>query len=330
MPKALASTSHATETTGELTVSVVVPSYNHAPFIEKTLRSIFAQTHQPLELIVIDDGSRDASPKIIERVLRDCPVAVACEFVARANRGLCATLNEGLARCRHGRYFAYLGSDDLWLPQFLESRVEVLAARPRAVVAYGNAYSIDAEDRIIDCTTDWARYRDGNVRQMLWETLAPLSPTVVYRRDALPARPWNEAAGLEDYELYLRLSAEGEFAFDPSILSAWRQHGSNTSRRLAFMLDEKLAAQRRVAASLGLDARELEEFQTLARFRSAQEFMRQGEKMNALKLAAANLRGARTGGEVSKLLAGFFIPHRWLRRQRWRRQEQARKRYGSL
>lgn len=328
MPKALANTSRATETSGELTVSVVVPSYNHAPFVEKTLRSIFAQTHQPLELIVIDDGSRDDSPKIIERVLRDAPIA--CEFIARANRGLCATLNEGLARCRRGLYFAYLGSDDLWLPQFLESRVEVLAARPRAVVAYGNAYSIDAGDRIIDCTTDWARYRDGNVRQMLWETLAPLSPTVVYRRDALPAHPWNEAAGLEDYELYLRLSAEGEFAFDPSILSAWRQHESNTSRRLAFMLDEKLAAQRRVAASLGLDARELEEFQTLARFRTAQEFMRQGEKLQALKLATANLRGARTGGEVSKLLANFFIPHRWLRQHRRRRQEQARERYGSL
>lgn len=328
MLNAPATTPHATETVGAHAVSVVVPSYNHAAFIERTLRSIFRQTLLPRELIVIDDGSRDDSTQIIERVLRDSPIAT-CEFVARENRGLCATLNEGFARCG-GRYFAYLGSDDLWFPQFLEARVEVLAARPRAVVAYGNAYSIDAADRIIDNTSDWARYRDGNVRQMLLETLAPLSPTVVYRRDALGAQPWNEAAGLEDYELYLRLSASGEFAFDPRVLSAWRQHGANTSLNLRLMLGEKLAAQQRVAAQLGLSAAEIAEFQTLARFRSAQEFMRQGEKLEALKLASGNLRGARTRGEAFRFLAGLLVPHRLLDWRRGRTQQRARERYGPL
>jgi alpha-1,3-rhamnosyltransferase len=329
MLNAPATTPPAPETTDEATVSVVVPSYNHAPFIEKTLRSIFAQTLQPREIIVIDDGSRDGSPKIIERVLRDSPVA--CEFIARENRGLCATLNEGFARCsEHGCYFAYLGSDDLWFPQFLGARVEVLEARPRAVVAYGNAYSIDAEDRIIDCTIDWARYRDGDVRRMLLETLAPLSPTVVYRRAALRAPVWNEAAQLEDYELYLHLSAGGEFAFDPRVLSAWRQHGSNTSSNLSLMLGEKLAAQRRIATQLNLSAVELAEFQSLAQFRSAQEFMRRGEKLKALKLAAGNLRGAQGFGEAGKLIAGFLIPHPLRSRRRARAREQAGKRYGLL
>ena len=95
------------------TVSVVVPSYNHARFIESTLRSIIKQTFRPAELLVIDDGSSDESPTIIERTLGECPFP--CEFVARDNRGLCATLNEGFERT-HGDYFAYLGSDDLWLP----------------------------------------------------------------------------------------------------------------------------------------------------------------------------------------------------------------------
>jgi alpha-1,3-rhamnosyltransferase len=308
-------------------VSVVVPSFNHAPFIERTLRSIFRQTLAPLELFVIDDGSRDDSPRIIERVLRDCPFP--CDFDARDNRGLTATLNEGFARAR-GRYFAYLGSDDLWFPEFLRARVEVLEARPRAVLAYGNAYSIDAADRIIDCTTDWAHYRDGDARLMLLETLAPLSPTVVYRHDALEAHRWNEEAKLEDYELYLRLSAQGEFAFDPAILSAWRQHGYNTSRNLALMLREKLAAQHRTAALLNLSAKELAEFQRLARFRSAQEFMRQGEKLQALKLAAANWRGARSNAETFKLFAGLLVPHRLLTRLRARRQARAAGHYGSL
>ena len=327
MLKAPASSLPAPEMNNAMAVSVVVPSFNHAPFVERTLRSIFRQTLAPLELFVIDDGSKDDSPHVIERVLRDCPFA--CDFLSRGNRGLSATLNEGFARAR-GRYFAYLGSDDLWFPQFLRARVEMLETRPRALLAYGNAYSIDAGDRIIDCTTDWARYRDGDVRRMLLETLAPLSPTVLYRRDALQAHRWNEEAGLEDYELYLRLSAEGEFAFDPAILSAWRQHGYNTSRNLRLMLREKLAAQRRAAASLKLGAAELEEFQTLARFRSAQEFMRRGEKLEALKLASANWRGARSNGEAFKLLAGLLLPARLLARRQARRHERAAVHYGPL
>ena len=81
---------------GPATVSVVVPSYNHAQFIEATLRSIMKQTLAPAQLLVIDDGSSDESPAIIERVLNDCPFP--CELIARNNRGLCATLNEGFER----------------------------------------------------------------------------------------------------------------------------------------------------------------------------------------------------------------------------------------
>src|ERR1700704_4709601 len=145
-------------------ISVVVPSYNHARFVEATLRSIFRQTLAPAELLVIDDGSTDDSARVIERVLRDCPFA--CELVSRSNRGLCATLNEGLAKTR-GQYFAYLGSADLWLPDFLATRVSTLESRAAAVLAYGHAFLIDEAADIIDCTLDWANYTDGDARSML-------------------------------------------------------------------------------------------------------------------------------------------------------------------
>src|ERR1700730_16040058 len=88
-------------------VSVVVPSYNHGQFIGTCLRSITRQSLAPSELLVIDDGSTHGSLAVIEEFLKDSPFP--CELVARSNRGLCATLNEGLART-HGEYFAYLGS----------------------------------------------------------------------------------------------------------------------------------------------------------------------------------------------------------------------------
>lgn len=71
MLKALATTPDPTQTPGAPSVSVVVPSFNHAPFVERTLRSIFRQTLLPRELFVIDDGSQDDSPRIIESVLQD-------------------------------------------------------------------------------------------------------------------------------------------------------------------------------------------------------------------------------------------------------------------
>ncbi len=309
-------------------VSVVVPSYNHAPFVAQALRSISRQTLLPAELLVIDDGSSDGSPAIIARALKD--YEGACELIARANRGLAATLNEGFARCGRGRYFAYLGSDDLWLPEFLAARGALLEARPRAVLAYGHAYSIDAAERIIDCTIDWARYVDGDARAMLLTILAPLSPTVVYRRAALSERPWNEAARLEDYELYLRLSGAGEFAFDPRVLSAWRQHDYNASQNLTMMLAERLAAQQRAASHLGMSAQELARHQAHARFRSAQEFMRQGRKLAALQLLLTNLRAASSPTEVARLVAGLVVPHQLLRRRKRKLRERANARYGSL
>ncbi|HET6890222.1 MAG TPA: glycosyltransferase family 2 protein, partial [Pyrinomonadaceae bacterium] len=263
-------------------VSVVVPSYNHAPFVQTALRSIFNQTLAPTELLIIDDGSKDGSAELIERSLKDCPFPG--ELIARRNRGLCATLNEGLAKTS-GKYFAYLSSDDVWLPEFLEARVARLEATPPAVLAYGHCFIIDTHNTIIDCTRDWASYADGNARQMLLQqTFAPMSPTVVYRKSAVEREGWDEQAKLEDYDLYLRLSTVGDFAFDERVLSAWRQHTHNTSRDFWWMIEARLAAQRRVAERMGLSATELEHFQRVLKFTGAEDLCRLGEKSKAIKL----------------------------------------------
>jgi alpha-1,3-rhamnosyltransferase len=308
-------------------VSVIVPSYNHAQFVEATLRSIFDQTLPPAELIVIDDGSIDDSPQVIDRVLRECPFP--CELVSRSNLGLCATLNEGFARSR-GDYFAYLGSDDLWLPEFLNARAHLLENRPSAVLAYGHAYFIDEQNRIIDCTADWASYADGDVRWMLLQTIAPMSPTVVYRRRSLERHQWNEQAKLEDYDLYLRLSTDGDFAFDPQILSAWRRHGSNVSWDQDLMLEEQLHAQRRAALDLGFNDEEIEKLQTKTRFQRAEDFLRLGQKSQAATLMRKNWRGLGSLRGAARMFMRLLIPNSIVRWRVRRRQRRAHERYGTL
>jgi len=308
-------------------VSVVVPSYNHAQFIESTLRSIIKQERPPEELLVIDDGSRDESPQIIERVLNECPFS--CEFVVRSNRGLCATLNEGLQRAS-GEYFAYLGSDDLWLPEFLNARVGLLESRRDAVLAYGHAFLIDEESHINDSTSHWASYVDGDVRAMLLQTTAPMSPTVLYRRETLEQVGWNEESGLEDYDLYLRLSEVGPFAFDPQILSAWRQHGANASRNQAFMLDEQLRAQREAALRFGFTIEQVEDLQRTTRFSRAEDFLRVGQKLHALGLMLHNLRGANSPRATTRMLLRLLVPDSFMRRRARRRQLKTYERYGAI
>lgn len=329
--KILSSDTATEKGTGEVAeardVSVVVPSYNHARFVEKCLRSIIGQSERPRELIVIDDGSGDGSFQVIERVLKTCPFP--CELIVRPNRGLCATLNEGLRRSR-GEYFAYLGSDDVWLPSFLKARVALLERRPEAVLAYGHAYAIDERDRVIECTSDWARYADGDARKMLLRTATPSSPTVVYRRKALERHGWNEDAKLEDYELYLRLSADGPFAFDSQVLSAWRQHSGNTSRDLTLMMNQCQDSQRRVSELLGISHLELAAIQKALRLRYVEEFARMGQKRKALSLMQGNLHGVASATFLVRTAVRLIAPYRFVQWRRRLLQRRAYQRFGDV
>ena len=299
-------------------VSVVVPSYNHIDYIEMCIRSIIKQTRRPRELIVIDDGSTDGSPAVIERALEDCPFS--CEFIVQSNRGLCATLNEALDRSR-GRYFAYLGSDDLWLPDFLCERVGFLAMRPDAVFAYGNSYTIDADNRIIgdSCSTAMEGYSRGDLRaRFLCMQAGPISTTVVYKRDVLLRHRWREGARLEDYEMRLRLLTEGDFAFDPRIFSAWRRHGYNTSGHIEVMLDERLEAQGLVGKLVGLPADDLKLMQRATTYCAAGGLLLKGLRWKALRMSVENLHGARSGVAILRRLVGIALPTSviaWLERR---------------
>ncbi len=308
-------------------VSVLVPSYNHAPFIERTLRSIFAQRLKPKQLIVIDDGSKDGSDEIIRRVLRDCPFEN--EFIARENRGLCATLNEGFAKTT-SEFFAYLGSDDVWLPEFLEEQTRLLGERPKALLAFGHAFVIDENDQIIDRTDNWTDFADGDLLPTLLHGIIFSSPSVVYRRAALAKHFWNENSRLEDYELYLKLACEGEFARSERVLSAWRQHGGNASDDTSLMLEELIAAQNRLFDRLGISRNELEKIQKEVRFKTIFNHIRHGKKREAVSLFRRNLGGAGSPLEIGKVLARLIIPQKIFQWNRRRKRRNAIENYGKL
>jgi alpha-1,3-rhamnosyltransferase len=308
-------------------LSVLVPSYNHALFIERTLRSIFAQTRDIKKLIVIDDGSKDESVQIIGKVLVDCPFTA--ELISRENRGLCRTLNEGFAKT-DGEYFAYLGSDDLWLPTFLEEQINLLESRPSAVLAFSHAYVIDENEMIFDRSDNWSGFADGNMLPLLLRGEIFSSPGVVYRRSAVEKYRWNEGAKLEDYELYLNLCSDGEFARNEKLLCAWRLHGSNTSDNFPAMLQEHLAAQNRVANRLGIENSELERIQRELKFKGVLDYIRVGRKQEAWKLFRENRSGSRSQFDTMRTLARLLTPQPIFQWNRARKRRRAISKYGRL
>lgn len=294
-------------------VSVCVPSYNHSRFIKQNLESIFAQTYRPIELVVIDDGSSDGSPEVIEEVLKHCPFP--SKFISQPNKGLARTLNEGLD-LSDGEFFAGLASDDVWFPDFLATRVRQLSARPTAVLAYGNCRIIDADGSVTGSTDQWATYDDGNAREMLLTRYPPSSPSVLYRRSALDVYRWCPGATVEDLDVYLRLSTLGEFAFDPSALSAWRIHGTNTTKNTRLMVAGAIAALERNAEIIGLTDIERRRFLESVEWSAAESFYQAGNRSEAIKLAVNCLKSSFPLSEKIRLIGKLLSPRSFVNLRR--------------
>ena len=315
------------ETEQQPEVFAVVPSYNHAPFVEKCLRSIIGQTLKPKKLLVIDDGSTDGSPEIIAKALNGCPFP--SELIARENRGLSATLNEAFA-ASSGKFFAYLGSDDLWLPQFLEEQTALLGKRPNAVLAFSHAYLVDENDNVTGSTADWNNFADGDLLPLLMQGVVFSSPGVLYRRKALKKHRWNEASRLEDYEMYLRLAVDNDFARNKKVLCGWRQHGSNASSSLPVMFGEMVAAQERLAPEFGVDREELDRIQKQVKFAAVENFVRHGFRREGLRLFLENIGGAASAGHVAKTASRLAMPQSLFQWNRRRKRGVAAERFGKI
>lgn len=210
-------------------ISVLLPVYNAAPYVREAVASILAQTLRDFELILMDDGSTDASGEILRLLAaEDCRI----RLVQRENRGLIATLNEGLALAR-APYIARMDADDISLPERLQ-RLYAHMERHPVVVALGSAIQyMDAAGR------------PGRVKQypvgdavadaVLWGS--PLAhPAVMLRTQAVREAGGYPAAfpHAEDYALWLRLYAPGAIDNLPDVLLRYRLHGASVSHVYAL------------------------------------------------------------------------------------------------
>jgi glycosyltransferase involved in cell wall biosynthesis len=118
-------------------VSAIIIFLNEENFIQEAIESVFAQTYENWELLIVDDGSTDRSTEIALNYAAQHPAKVRyLEHEGHQNQGMSASRNLGIRQAK-GEYIAFLDADDVWLPHKLEQQVEILDSQPEAAMVYG-------------------------------------------------------------------------------------------------------------------------------------------------------------------------------------------------
>ncbi len=209
-------------------VSVVMAAKNYAHFIAQAIDSVFAQTVADWELVVVDDGSTDATPAAVRPYLGDPRV----RYVRSDRLGQSRAKNLG-ERLSRGAFVAYLDADDAWLPTKLEAQLAVLRSRPRVGVVATRRCFLDAAGAI---TTDTSPMPpSGDVRAAIFARNFVCFSSVMLRKTV-----FDHVGGFDptldlaiDYDLWQRVARHYEFACVPEALTLYRTGHGNLSQRLA-------------------------------------------------------------------------------------------------
>jgi glycosyltransferase involved in cell wall biosynthesis len=195
------------------TVSVLVKSFNHAPYVRQTIESILNKSYQDFEIVVTDDASTDETAEIV-RTFEDPRIRL--EVNAR-NLGISGAMNATINRAR-GRYFAILNSDDWALPDRLQRQVDFLDANPHVSVVTSLPWAVDERGEGTKAFDDFERplgfpdfSRRTWLRHFFFESNCICAPTAMIRREAYEAvGPYDRRlTNLQDFDMWIRMLLAG-------------------------------------------------------------------------------------------------------------------------
>lgn len=212
-------------------VSIVLPTYNRLPLLRKAIDSVLAQTFGDFELIVVDDGSTDATRDYLEAI-GDARV----RSVWLAHHGdLTSARSAGLRHAR-GRWIAFLDSDDLWLPEKLALQLQRLAAHLTCRWSYTGYLLVDADEKPLPGRS---AVPGAPVSGHILEPLLRFEVAVAVQAMLVQRSLIDEIGGFDemipirsDYDFALRLAARSEVCALSENLTWIREHAGRTTRRL--------------------------------------------------------------------------------------------------
>jgi glycosyltransferase involved in cell wall biosynthesis len=219
-------------------VSVIIPAYNAATYIQQTLESVCRQTYKSLEIIVVDDGSTDSTSDIVSTYRsRDNRLLL----IKQQNLGVAAARNAAI-RASSGAFVAPLDADDIWFPDHLEKQVRCLTVAPDHVaLAYSWSVDIDLDGK------ETGDFRASEIEGKVLATLIShnfignASATIIRRCCFEKVGLYDislrksQAQGCEDWDLYLRIAEEFEFASVSAFTVGYRKFNQSMSRNYEQM-----------------------------------------------------------------------------------------------
>jgi glycosyltransferase involved in cell wall biosynthesis len=220
-------------------VSVLVTTYNHAPFVRESLNSLTAQSFRDFEIVITDDASTDGTAELIQQWL-DETCTTAYFFRNQVNRGICANRNSALS-IASGEFLCSLSGDDAYEPERIARQLECFTHQPPDVaVVYSDMRMVDARGR--DLGISFLAYalgkepapESGVFDRLLHGCFMP-APAAMIRRSCLnDVGPYDETLSYEDYDMWLRLSALFPFCFLPGYLVRYRILATSMSHSPRF------------------------------------------------------------------------------------------------
>ena len=236
-------------------VSVIIPAYNAAPYIAQTLDSVRAQTFSDSEVILVNDGSPDTAE--FERAI--IPYRQFIKYVFQSNCGAAAARNTALQIAR-GRYVAFLDSDDVWFPTYLEEQLAFLTAHPDADIVYADARLVGnsplAGRTFMQTAPSHGRVTVENLLALRCHVIAS---GLVARRDAIIAvGMFDETIRRgHDFDLWVRLAKSGaKLTYQRKVLLTRNMHLDSLSGDSISEAERALAGLLRIRGKLTLTRRE--------------------------------------------------------------------------
>lgn len=214
-------------------VSVIIPVYNRLTHLHAAIESVLAQTHRPIEIIVVDDGSTEDVRKHLE------PYADRIIYLEKEHGGVASTRNAGVGRAT-GEFIAFLDDDDVFLPEKLEKQVAVLRDHPEIALVYSDEYLLDEAGRMTETSQQKDRIPplpSGFIaRDFFMDSFIALM-TVTVRRSV-----FDEVGGFdesmlynEDDDLWFRIMLQHPARCSGYVSGARRLHGLNMSKDRTMM-----------------------------------------------------------------------------------------------
>lgn len=211
------------------TISVILPTYNRAHILKRSVESVLAQTYKNFELIIVDDGSTDNTKELVNSFSDPRLRYIKHE----KNLGLAASRNTGIKEAR-GKLIANQDSDDIWFPQKLEKEIAAFRDADADVgIVYSRLKKEFSKDKIELIPSDKQKPKQGNLHKALLEKNFITMQSALARKKCFEEEMFDKSLpALQDWDLWIRISKKWKFKYIPEVLChAFVSEDSITKKR---------------------------------------------------------------------------------------------------